>query len=405
MNREDGYRADALLDAWTRDNEKLFTEEERRLMNRRLIEFDEPPIEIKTPRAIAAAAMEKYEAAAQRPKAVEGLSSWEPALDWDAALAPPPPPSILSGETGALLYAGKRHIVSGESETMKSWLALAAVAEVAREGLFAVFVDADDMGQASVMERLRDDLGVPERLVREHVLYIAPETRFDPEADRIVARLVRDHAVVLAVIDALNPALRLQGLSNLATDDIEDFLRLVVGAFHRRGVATLIVDHLPKNSENRGRYSIGSERKLSGVDVAFGVELVGEAMTRDRPFASVAIKCHKDRPGWHRRSSGRRLGTFEIDLRESPQWALKLAAEGVGQSKVAEMAERVGQVMGQHPEVTQTRCAEILGVERDNGTFRRGWAMARAKWESGPGGPSAPLYGGGGPRPGPEGGR
>jgi hypothetical protein len=308
-------------------------------------------------------------------------SSWEPLTDWDAALEPPEPPSILGAVGGgALLYVGKRHIISGESESLKSWLSLAACAYVLADGLHAVYVDADDMGPSAVMERLRDDLGVPEQDVRDRLIYIRPESRFDQQADAVIDGIVKERGPVLAVIDALNPALRLQGLSNLTTDDIEDFLREVVGAFHRRGVATLIVDHVTKSSEGRGRYSIGSERKLSGVDVAFGAELVGEAMTRDRPRGTVAIRCHKDRPGWHQRGPKGSLGSFVINLDQTPKWRLLLDRETGPNDRANRAKGRAGQMAGQirailesNPEISRAECAQILDVHWDHGTFKRVW--------------------------------
>ncbi len=320
------------------------------------------------------------ELARQVPRTIQGAagrrSSWEPLTDFDAALEPPTPPSILSGSDGALFYAGKRHLLWGASESLKSWIALAAIAEVLRDGLAAVFIDADDMGFPAVMERLRE-LGVPEGEIRAGLLYMAPESRFDGEADRVVERLTRERPVVLCVIDALNPAMRIQGLSGNVTDEVQDFFLVVVGAFHRRGIATLITDHVAKNAEI-GRYSFGAERKLSGVDVSISCEAQGAPMTRSNPRGQVSLKAAKDRPAWHERDEGRSLGTFSIDLSTAWKWSLALGSGGVGHSAVDAMAQRVGQILGQDPHVSQTECARILDVKRDNGTFRRGWAMARA---------------------------
>jgi hypothetical protein len=311
---------------------------------------------------------------------VGGMSSWEPRTNWDDALTPPEPPSILRGPEGALFYTSKRHLLWGASEALKSWIVLAAIAEVLNDGLAAVFIDADDMGQAVVWERLRD-LEVPEDRIRADLFYMSPEERFDERADAIVDRLTGEKPVTLCGIDALNPALRIQGLSGLATDEVQDFIQVVVGAFHRRGVATVITDHVTKNAPVE-RHSFGSERKLSGVDVSISCETVGPPMTRVNPRGEVTLKAAKDRPAWHERGEGRALGTFTMDLTGSPKWSLKLGAEGVGHTLGQALAERVGQVLGHTPEVSQSECARILGVKRDSRAFRTGWAMARATLEA-----------------------
>jgi hypothetical protein len=56
-----------------------------------------------------------------------------------------------------------------------------------------------------------------------------------------------------------------------------------------------LIDHVTKVKDGRGRYSIGSERKLGGADVHLGFELV-------RPFGRgrsglAKITTHKDRHG------------------------------------------------------------------------------------------------------------
>jgi hypothetical protein len=322
-------------------------------------------------------------------------SSWEPVADFDAALEPPEPPSILTGPDGALFYTAKRHLLWGASESMKSWIALAAVAEVINGDLAAVYVDADDMGLAAVMERLVE-LGVGDEKIRKNLLFIQPEERFDSAADYVIDRVASERPIALCVIDAMQPAMRLQGLSGNVSDEVQDWVLQVVGAFQRRGIATITIDHVVKNAEV-GRYSFGAERKLSGLDVSISCEAVGAPMTRSNPQGTVKLKAAKDRPGWHERGDDRVIGEFVMDLERTPKWVLKLDPEGRAKGKTEDMALRVGQVLGQNPTVTQTRCAEILGVKRDSGTFRRGWAMARATFNPGPGGPPPSLYKEGGP--------
>jgi hypothetical protein len=66
-----------------------------------------------------------------------------------------------------------------------------------------------------------------------------------------------------------------------------------------RGITVVLIDHVVKNPESRGKYAIGSERKLGQVDVHLGLEVV-KALTRGGGGV-VKVVTHKDRPGHLRR--------------------------------------------------------------------------------------------------------
>jgi hypothetical protein len=74
-------------------------------------------------------------------------ASWQP-VDLTAALTgghSDPPPAILTRTDGhRLLYAGKVHTISGETESLKTWLALLATVEVIAGWSHVLFIDYED---------------------------------------------------------------------------------------------------------------------------------------------------------------------------------------------------------------------------------------------------------------------
>ena len=99
----------------------------------------------------------------------------------------------------------------------------------------------------------------------------------------------------LVVIDALTGALTLHGLDPNSGREVELFSREVIDPLRAHGAAVVMLDHLVKDPERRGRFSIGSERKLAAVDVHLGLELL-EPLSRGGTGRAI-LKTHKDRPG------------------------------------------------------------------------------------------------------------
>jgi hypothetical protein len=66
-----------------------------------------------------------------------------------------------------------------------------------------------------------------------------------------------------------------------------------------RGMAVVITDHLTKDSESRGRWSIGAQHKLAKTDVQYQLKLV-EPLGRGL-VGRILVRVEKDRPGHVRR--------------------------------------------------------------------------------------------------------
>jgi hypothetical protein len=241
--------------------------------------------------------------------------SWRP-IDLLKIETAPLEPAVIGG----LVYPGRRHVFSGEPESLKTWAALVLSAKELRAGRAAVVVDFET-GARGMLERLRDLGLTDEELAR--FLFLAPsEPLSDPSVRRDVEELLREQRPSLVVVDAFTGALEIHGLDPNSGVEVERFYRTIVGPFQAHGAAVVLLDHLAKSKETRGKFSIGSERKLGGADVHLGFDVV-------RPFGRgksglAKITTHKDRPGYLPRPKAAELElwsdaetglvTFEIRL-------------------------------------------------------------------------------------------
>ena len=219
----------------------------------------------------------------------EYADSWHPVNL--AALEERPPIQPTLGGIG-LVYPGKRHVFSGPQESAKTLAAYAVALEVVRAGGTVCIIDFE-MGRWDARDRLRDLGATQEELAR--ILYVEPSEPAD--AERIL-RLVRAKPE-LVIVDAAAGAYDLQGLDDNKRGDVERFTSVYVREFWRHGIATIVLDHVVKNAELRGKYTIGSERKVGGADVHLGFE----AITPIRRGADglYKISTHKDRGGFLQR--------------------------------------------------------------------------------------------------------
>lgn len=235
--------------------------------------------------------------AADEP-ATRTVSSWRP-VDLTEALTDgyrPPTPTVGRRSDGRpVLYAGRTHTLSGESEGGKSWLAQLFAVQELNAGNGVVYVDFEDDG-AAVAHRLLL-LGTTKPAIRDRFAYLNPtEPITTPGAARDLLDAVRDVAAGYVVLDGVTEALSLHGLSTLDNDDLATFGRLVTRPLTALGAAVLSLDHVTKDRETRGRYAIGGVHKLNGLS---GAALILENVDRfgDGLAGRSRLSIAKDRPG------------------------------------------------------------------------------------------------------------
>jgi hypothetical protein len=239
--------------------------------------------------------------------------SWQPRSLIDIAAEPPEPPTI-----GGLLYPGKRILLSGETESCKTWLALILSKAEMDVGLAVAWADLDAMGAGELLSRLRT-LDVPDETIARRFLYYEPTEALKAGRLDDVCALLRERAVRLFVIDAFNPILNLHGLDPNKTTEVETFWREVADPIAQTGAAPTLLDHVAKGADRSSKYAYGSERKASGAIVHIGFRTI-EAFKRGGTGRTL-LATHKDRPGFLPRptigrlvlvSDGERI-TYELE--------------------------------------------------------------------------------------------
>jgi hypothetical protein len=306
------------------------------------------------------------------------LHSWIP-VDLLAAGSNPPEPPFVAG----VLYGYRSHLVSGETEAVKTWLALIFCAELIGAGVSVVYIDYEN-GPAEILSRLRL-LGVPDESIAERFTYFHPDEGIahEPAMMRDLLALLAKREPALGIVDAWIGALQTHDLDPNIGVEIERWRRTFLEPLRSVCPATLILDHVPKAQDSRGRYSIGSERKASAVEVHLGAEVLV-------PFARgktgrIKLTTHKDRGGWLPRPRA-----AELELRSDPEtlaitWDFNLSEHASDEGEIFRptvLMERVSRYLERQAapvkrttiteDVTGNRQFELKAI---NALIREGFAI------------------------------
>lgn len=223
--------------------------------------------------------------------------SWIP-LDLESALNgsnPENPPTWLLRHDGAgMLYPGRTHAFYAEPEGLKTWLALKAVAEALAANGFVLYIDFEDTADA-IVARLKA-LGVLTEAIRTRFAYIRPDEPLGAEAQALLDGLLAAEAPVLAVVDGITEAMALHGWDPLDNAGVASFVQLLPRRLEKVGAAVVLLDHVVKRKEDRGRYGFGGQHKLAAITGAAYLLEVIEPFGRGRKGRS-SITVTKDRPG------------------------------------------------------------------------------------------------------------
>jgi hypothetical protein len=219
------------------------------------------------------------------PSAQTGPSQWVP-LDLDPVLAGgeiDPPPALLARNDGRfLLYDHAVHTISGEPGSGKTWLTLIACIQQLELGHHVTMIDFEDRASRVVGRLLA--LGAHPDQIRDQFRYVRPHTALDDATLRDL-----DQAVIgasLVILDGVTEAMTLHGLDLNSNPD--------AARFH--GPAVAMIDHVVKDDEKQGRWGLGAQHKLAGIDgVAYLVKAI-ETFGRNK-IGHARITVGKDRAG------------------------------------------------------------------------------------------------------------
>ena len=247
-----------------------------------------------------------------RPPAPVTDTGWEriDLFPWLQGPMPDDSPKLGVRTDGVrVLYPGRIHAINGEPESGKTWLAQFLAAQELAGGHKVLYLDYED-GPAAFASRMAA-LGVPARIVVTALHYHRIEAPWSEEARAVLATATAN-GFSLAVIDGVTEAMAACGLDPLGNADVAKWWAMLPKPLTRSGAAVLIIDHVAKDREGRGRWALGAQHKLSAVDgAAFALETRAPFGRGKRGSSTIFIR--KDRPGWLRQNAlGDRLAEFTL---------------------------------------------------------------------------------------------
>lgn len=194
----------------------------------------------------------------------------------------------------ALLYAGKIHCLQAEPSSGKSWIAALAIAEVLELGGHAVCMDHEDTAVGWLGRLLA--IGCKPAAIAARFHYLQPVGAHGPVERAQLNRLLDDVNPDLVIIDGVGESLSRNGLSEDKADDILKWSDMLPRPIAATGATVLMIDHVAKDPEQRGRWARGSGAKLGAVDGATYQVKVVQPFSRKKA-GGVKLVIAKDRPG------------------------------------------------------------------------------------------------------------
>lgn len=212
------------------------------------------------------------------------------ALDADAA---DDPAFLVRSDGQRLLYSGAVNALQAEPAAGKTTLAGVAAVQVLEAGGDVAYLDFEDILPRLARRLLALDAARDQLVQRFH--YLRPGPLTDADAAALVEAVARLN-VDLVVIDGVAEALAAQNLDEESGSDIARWWSMLPRPLAATGAAVLIIDHVTKSKENRGRWARGSGHKLAAIDGAAYALDATVPFSRSRP-GRLTLTVAKDRPG------------------------------------------------------------------------------------------------------------
>lgn len=278
----------------------------------------------------------------------------------------------------SLLYPGMVHSFHGESESGKSLLVQFEAARLISSGRKVLYLDFES-DPSSVVCRLVM-LGADADAIIAHFDYRHPEMRPDSDVERPAWLTMLGRRYDLAVIDGVTDSLGVFGYASSKDNDaVAGWMReLPRRLAAETGAAVVMVDHVTKDRESRGRFAIGGQAKMAGLTgAAYIVEVaqpIGQGMK-----GVIELWVGKDRPGAVRGH----CGTYRKSDRT--QLAARVVLDSTGSTSVvtveppdgpshdgdvgngawrSDLTERARRAIEQRPRSTKSAIAKALGGNR-----------------------------------------
>lgn len=235
----------------------------------------------------------------------------------------PQQPELLTTVSGlALLYRGLVHSFYGESESGKSWVALLACAQVLASDGRATFIDFES-DPVTVITRLKA-LGLSPEQIKRGFTYKRPEIAPRPDDPAWLDLMDTDDDIV--IVDGVTEALTVFGTKSVDNDEVAAWMRAFPRAIATKtNAAVVLIDHVTKSKDDRGRFALGAQAKLSGITgAAYAVEPISVVAPGQK--GQLALRVTKDRPGSIRAFAG----TYRASDRTQHAATIVLDSDGNG---------------------------------------------------------------------------
>jgi hypothetical protein len=307
---------------------------------------------------------------------VDEESSWKPIAlkDYYDGLFATPIATILKRTDGnGLIYSGRVHSIYGESESGKSWVAQIASAEMLKDDKKVIYIDFES-DPSDVVGRLKS-LGVSRANLLQYFTYIRPDGPRDAD-DPYWQAILESGSAELIIIDGVTESLTMWGGETKDNDAITRWMRIFPRTVATAsGAAVVLIDHITKNAETRGRFAIGGQAKLATIDgAAYLVEPL-EALAPGR-VGSLTMRVTKDRPGYIRKIAGmwrksdrtQEAAVFVIDsTRPLMQYAITvpLIEDELEANKEFKKSKEIVEFVHNHPGCTRRLIQEGVAGSKD----------------------------------------
>jgi hypothetical protein len=282
--------------------------------------------------------------------------SWQPLPINEAAEAEP---RREADRFHSLIYGnGGTTLLSSEPGIGKTMLLAAIAAEEAIAERIPLALDFEGGGPAMTLERLTLAGLSDEQLARIH--YVRPRFQARPEQLHALVEQLRPSLVTL---DSFDAGLAAYGLET-KNEDVRAFQSRVIDPLRSTGAPIVIADHVGKDRERRGRFSIGGQAKLGICDAHLGLTPI--VPLRRGTGGKLKIIVHKDWHGWLPRTAVFELishpdtGALSWNVRASDEDA---TGDGFRPTGFMEKISRALEVAGQS--LSRAELERSVGGKRD----------------------------------------
>ena len=251
----------------------------------------------------AATSRQASQQTSQEPVPVDSWGSIDLGPYLDGSYTPPVPTLMMRSDGYCLLYPGLVHTLFAESESGKTWIMLDETRKVLEAGGRVLYLDFEDNAGGIVGRLLA--LGTPTETIKAGFDYRRPD---DPPAAGGASdgwNSIVTSKFDLVVIDGTTEALSVFGRSIKDNDEIAWFYMKVPRRIaEATGAAVVMIDHVVKSEDGRGRGPIGAQHKMAAMNgAAYSVDVVSPL--GDGLRGELILRVAKDRPGQVRGHCGK----------------------------------------------------------------------------------------------------